>query len=136
MATWRTIADTEVDPDSPVTSELMTALRDNLAATAEGASGAPSVLPNIAANATAGAVGTYVFAIGSADKALGDTISGASLSPTSAAYKVDDDGGGTTAPYTLDTGTALSGTWRCMGEFDLSTTSPSAYGATLWLRIS
>ena len=41
MADWKTIPDTDVDPDAPVTSELMYALRDNPVAIAEGAVGAP-----------------------------------------------------------------------------------------------
>lgn len=44
MADWKQIPDTDVDPDAPVTSELMYALRDNPVALAEGAVGAPRVL--------------------------------------------------------------------------------------------
>lgn len=44
MADWKTIPDTDVDPDAPVTSELMYALRDNPVAIAEGAVGAPRVM--------------------------------------------------------------------------------------------
>lgn len=44
MADWKTIPDTDVDPDAPVTSELMYALRDNPVAIAEGAAGAPRVM--------------------------------------------------------------------------------------------
>lgn len=43
MADWTSIADTEVDPDAPVTSELGYAWRDNPIAIAEGALGAPRV---------------------------------------------------------------------------------------------
>ena len=45
MTTYRTIASTETDADSPVTVQLMTALSDNPTAIAEGASGAPRVKP-------------------------------------------------------------------------------------------
>ncbi len=41
MATYRAIAATEVDPDSPVTATLMEAAANNPTAIAEGASGAP-----------------------------------------------------------------------------------------------
>lgn len=41
MTTYTTIPDTDVDQDSPITVSLMTALRDNVDATMEGASGAP-----------------------------------------------------------------------------------------------
>lgn len=44
MADWKTIPDTDVDPDAPVTSELMYALRDNPVAIAEGSVGAPRVM--------------------------------------------------------------------------------------------
>jgi hypothetical protein len=45
MATYRNIASTETDADSPVTVQLMDALRQNPEAIAEGASGAPQVQP-------------------------------------------------------------------------------------------
>ena len=61
MTTYSTITDGQIDQDSPITQPLMTALRDNPIAIAEGSSGSPSVLPNIAVNSTAGAVGTYAF---------------------------------------------------------------------------
>ena len=43
MATYRAIAASEIDPDSPVTATLMEALTDNPTAIAEGASGDPRV---------------------------------------------------------------------------------------------
>lgn len=43
MTDWTTITDSQVDPKAPVTSELMTALRDNPAAITEGATGAPKI---------------------------------------------------------------------------------------------
>lgn len=43
MTDWTTIADAQVDPKAPVTSELMTALRDNPLAIAAGATGAPPI---------------------------------------------------------------------------------------------
>ena len=41
---WVTISESQVDPNAPLTSELMTALRDNPIAIAEGSSGAPTIL--------------------------------------------------------------------------------------------
>lgn len=55
MATWRTIASTEVDPDSPVTATLMEALADNPIAITERATGAPKVKGSL--------VGYQVFTI-------------------------------------------------------------------------
>lgn len=43
MTTYTTIADTEIDQDSPVTETVLTKLRDNPIAITEGASGAPKV---------------------------------------------------------------------------------------------
>jgi hypothetical protein len=43
MADWTDILNSEVDTDSPITEALMTALRDNPVAIAEGASGAPQM---------------------------------------------------------------------------------------------
>lgn len=43
MADWTNIADSALDPDAPVTSELAYAWRDNPIAIAEGAVGAPRV---------------------------------------------------------------------------------------------
>lgn len=43
MATWRTVASTEVDADSPVTATLMSALANNPTALAEQATGAPKI---------------------------------------------------------------------------------------------
>jgi len=41
MTAWVTIPDGDIDPDSPLTTPLLTALRDNVAASFEKASGAP-----------------------------------------------------------------------------------------------
>ena len=136
MTSYIAIANSEVDPNSPITADLMTKLRDNPIAMGEGAVGAPSVLGNIAANAVAGGVGTYVFAKGTSDTVFGATVAGSTLSPTSAAYSVAVTSG---TAATFDLGSALTGTWRCMGTFDLSASyggGGANLGATLWLRIS
>lgn len=68
---WTTISNTAIDQDSPITVSLMTALRDNPAAIANGDSGAPRVqTAGIADNAitsakiAAGAVGNSDIATG------------------------------------------------------------------------
>ena len=43
MTTYTTITNAEIDQDSPITQPLLTALRDNPIALAEGAAGAPKV---------------------------------------------------------------------------------------------
>lgn len=65
MATYRSIASTEVDADSPVTSTLMQALRDNPTAIAEGQSGAPKIAEKSAFANAAAPSSNVVVAIGS-----------------------------------------------------------------------
>ena len=58
MADWTTITETATDPDAPVTSTLIKALRDNPAAIAEGASGAPRIVRSALKTATGSVSGT------------------------------------------------------------------------------
>lgn len=77
-----------------------------------------------------GAVGSYVFAYASQKVVDGSTYSGSILLPaggtSSISYYPDDWSGWS---YTAG-GSALSGTWRCMGRANGQT-----YGITLFLRI-
>ncbi len=106
---------------------------------------ASDTLATIAA-ASAGGVGTYVFATSTSasDAAFGATRGGSALTPTSAACRFANSGAPAQA---FTSGAALSGTWRCMGAYDhLVQVSQSMgggqfatytmYGATLWLRIA
>jgi len=43
MTAYNTIADSDIDPESPITTTLMTRLRDNAIAITEGSSGAPKI---------------------------------------------------------------------------------------------
>ena len=43
MTTWTEIPNSDIDPESPLTASLVTALRDNARAVTEGASGAPKI---------------------------------------------------------------------------------------------
>lgn len=141
MADWFNISDSAVDPDAPITSELGYAFRDNPIAIAEGAAGAPSMLPGIAVHSAAGAVGTYMWASrssGDVDVSFGSTLAGSSLRPTSAAGSVTVGSGSGTASF--DWGAAQSGTWRAMGLYDHisidSSSGTEVWGATLWIRIA
>lgn len=61
MATYTTITDGQVDQDSPISQALITALRDNPLAIAEGASGAPKIVAgalNLATNSVSVTVGS------------------------------------------------------------------------------
>jgi hypothetical protein len=140
---WTTIPNADIDQDSPITQTLMTALRDNPIAIANGDAGAPRIqaIAAMSHQGAAGAVGTYVFARrgdGGGDITFGGGIGGASLVPTSATTSITVSGTGDTA--TLIAGSALAGTWRAMGTYDHTVTSGGSQismgGATLWLRIS
>ncbi len=54
MAAWTTIPDSDVDPESPITTSLMQALRDNPTALAEGAAGHPEIVQAAIAAAAVG----------------------------------------------------------------------------------
>ena len=146
MATWTDITTAALEPGKPVRSINGLALRDNPIAIAEGAAGAPRIVNAAVTNATlgaekfqsgvaerdwvmgfnvsagAGGVGTYAFAkktsMYPAVKALGSTIAGSSLRPSSAGSR---------------TGGSLAGTWRCMGYAD--TDGAGSSDVTSWLRI-
>lgn len=143
MATYRSIAATETDPFAPLTSALMKALDENATAITEGASGAPRILYDALGGwyQAAGTIGSLCFAtrgIASADVAFGGTVAGSTLYPASAPYRIIMDGGISTIEF--DTGSALSGTWRCLGQYEGSSggTGGSSVmtGATLWIRIA
>lgn len=59
MTTYSTILNSEIDPDSPITTALMTKIRDNPLAIGEGASGAPKLLRNAMRVAYFSASGTF-----------------------------------------------------------------------------
>lgn len=70
MTDYVDIYDSNIEPRAPVTSELMTALRDNPSAIAEGSSGAPKVNSGaLAVKYTTFTGGTYA-----SDFQLGNTI--------------------------------------------------------------
>lgn len=54
MTDWTTISDSQIDPNAPVTSELMAALRDNPSAIAEGATGATRIAVDAFSGSVAG----------------------------------------------------------------------------------
>lgn len=126
MPDYRVIADSEVQPDAPVTSSLGFALRDNPAAIAQGADGAPRIQREAMGTwiSTSGGVGTLAFAKhtdNAASYSFGQTISGALLAPSNAA----GEGGG-----------SLSGTWRCLGIANSWLAGAEDRGTTLWVRVS
>jgi hypothetical protein len=116
-------------------NKLMTPL---LSAQAIAALSAPTAaqVGTAMAGQSVGDIGTLAFALAnnSTTYNFGSTIAGSLLLPTSAS--IIDSG-----PATLrqaGTGSALTGTWRCLGSrFTVSGVAGSAsYYATLWQRIS
>lgn len=84
------------------------------------------------AGATAGGVGTYMFArrtTGTGNVSFGSTLGGSSLSPISAL-----GGSNFSDSSLLPVGSSQSGTWRCMGNYWHNFNSNLS--VTLWLRIS
>lgn len=138
MTTYTTISSGSLAVGKPLTSTIAIALRDNPLAIAEGDASAPKI-QFAALDAwyiTAGAVGTYCFAVGTVDKAFGTTVAGSTLTPTSAACGTSN---GTNGNGAMDVGAALSGSWRCMGTYDYNMSTSGTInwtGATLWLRIA
>lgn len=132
MTTYSAIASGDIDPESPLTTTLLTKLRDNPIAIAEGASGAPTMttaampvdeINGSLAGLTLGDVGSYAF--------LG-----------SSAFNVSFTEGATYAGSSLryagvHSGAAISGTpsgtWRALGGI---TGIINFYSVTLFIRIS
>lgn len=137
-ATLVTAADTIATNDNDTTIPTCAAVIDYVAASAP----APSTSDVLSAyaGATAGGIGTYVFArrtSGSGDIAFGSNLAGSSLSPTSALCGAGDFG--SSGDLSFNSGSALSGTWKCMGTYDhraATTGTVGGDGATLWMRIS
>ena len=106
--------------------------------TAAGAVSTTAVL-NATAGATAGAVGSYMFATPATSGtsiSFGTTYAGSSLRPTGGLYGTAS---GPAFTGTLPIGSAQSGTWRCMGVTGTGGGGPysqTVYSASLFLRIS
>lgn len=125
-------AEAEAGTDS---TKLMTAERTKQAIDALVTS---SAVLAATAGASYGAIGTYVFAryYGSPTKVGGDTVAGSTLlagSGYGSSTAVTSDGSITNIGLSAG-GTALSGTWRCMGRAVAAGANINNW--TLWLRIS
>lgn len=147
MADYIAQPDTAVDPDAPVTSDLMYALRDNPIAIAEGAAGAPRIA-DAALNGTLAGVtaagSTWVGRryAGSAWNAVGSIVMARYLAAGSGSPM---NAGGTVNGSELricaangkisSTVSALPGTWECMGYAE-SGNVESGLHVTNWRRLS
>lgn len=128
MADWFSIPNTSVDPDAPVTSNLMYALRDNPIAISEGAPGAPRIQDAALSNVVTAAgrnwvsnritsalwnfTGQVVMAryIGTVPVSPGGEVSGTLLSPANAEGAIS--------------GSGLPGQWRLQGYIGPVSGSP------------
>lgn len=143
MTDYTNISNVSVEPLAPVTSELMTSLRDNPIAISEGSVGAPNMYVGLAKRLQAGALGSWVFASCTLENVnYGVLVAGSSLRPTSGAYAFSQtiDGVG---EVSFAQGGTLSGTWMCLGQYTKEDSvilpgDPSQemtiQGATLWMR--
>lgn len=131
MADWTTITETATDPDAPVTSTLIKALRDNPAAIAGGASGAPRIDQPAMGTwlYTAGGIGTMAFlcillgpfvSISHGDTRAGSLLEYAGVSGSGAL---------------MLSGVNPSGTWRLMSYLKNSSNANVKVAST-WIRIS
>ena len=149
MADWTNLPNAAVGVGGLPSGTTVTALRDNPVASAEGAAGAPRIEYEALASwySTAGAVGTYAFAWRNSTAtppAFGGTVAGSQLRPAGLSgggisVTTDSTRFSSTDDFFGSAGTgrsALSGTWRCMGEAKRTTVVGGNYPHTLWLRIS
>jgi hypothetical protein len=149
MTDYTDIALSALLPGEPWTAGKALAVYENPIAIAEGAVGAPRI--DFAAMnewfSTAGAIGTYVFARSTTvtNVAFGATRAGSALVPTGAITGFLSLISGPNGPLRmLASGSALSGSWQCMGYYDHTLVNSSddpaqdvdVFGATLWMRVS
>lgn len=156
MADWTDISTTVLEPGKPIRSVDGIALRDNIIAITEGASGAPRV-QNAAmgsdsvdnANVVNGTLGAEKFQTGNSerdwvlartsDASVGAVGTYAFLRATAGEKEAGETESGSNLEYSNASGNindpaGPSGTWRCMG----STNNPTGDDTrtTLFLRIS
>ena len=131
-----TVAEYEVG--APATSLSFERWFRNPVALAQGAPGAPRVefAAMAASHSDADGLGSYVFATSTTNCAYGALRAGSTLQPTSAARTVGVTGFNAVSA-SLPTGSALTGTWRCMGTYthSVSANDKTLDGATLWKKV-
>ena len=139
MTAFTTLLNALFIPGKPILGSTGSALRDNPLAMFEGDASAPRLQFGAldGAFSAAGGLGSYVFARRNVtgDQAFGATVAGSTLLPISAVASISFPANSGT--YPLPTGAALTGTWRCMGNYShTGYTAPTLGGATLWMRIA
>lgn len=135
MADYIPVIDSSVDPDAPLTSDLMYRLRDNPIAISEGAINAPKVRSEAMALRTAAADRTsdgVFFTLTGIDR-ISTFMVNSHISLTygaagsaSTQYRTSTNGGSTWSGYTaIDTSLLTSGGNNRSTKFDFITTSAS-----------
>ena len=132
------VAQDSYDPD--FTNNPNAAARRGLVAAAIAAK-QEGLYVELAAKLVAGGLGSLVFALSTGGNvAFGGTVAGSALRPVGAARSVSGIAGSTVV---LASGSALTGTWTCLGYFDSTETDAGTgqdtseitiLGATLWQR--
>ena len=122
MTTYTAIPNADVDVDSPLSTALITALRDNVLAIQEGDATAPRIdsINAMDHQGVEGAIGTYMLAMGNNSTNttfdFGDTVAGSQLDPVG----LSGDTALTDFHVSVDkftvSATAPAGTWQCMGH--------------------
>lgn len=138
MTTWTTIPNAAVAAGGRPRGSVVTALRDNPVAIAEGASGAPRIafaaIVDAMAGVSVGAIGTYGFFRTNDDLATGATVAGSTLAYGGAINSIAISASGNLACGAFG---SPSGTWRCMGFLQIAnSTDVTGTGASLFLRIA
>lgn len=116
MTDYTSIANSQIDPKAPVTSELMTALRDNPIAIAEGAAGAPKIADKVLFASQTGSGHATVTGLGDFSGCFVDVsayIDGDEFGSSTVSFEVTDNGstwyGGTSLLTSTDTDHVGSG---------------------------
>ena len=139
MTTYTAIANTEIDPESPVTSDLMTKLRDNPLAQGEGTTGAPRIMGralDVVEDTNAGSQGISTTTVTASDVTLAD-IDWVLL----AGWVQVQESGGATGQVTVDyqTTTNTGSTWSAATNILVQETRPGInerFGISAILDIS
>jgi hypothetical protein len=139
MATWTNVSSTVLEPGDPIRSVDIIAIKENVIALSEGASGAPKILTaaiNDAAVTTAKLATNERITTANVLAAIAGASAGAvgtygSVEPTS---PITASSGSTRAGsglrWSIEGSGTLSGTWRLLGQLSAS------QGGRVWLRIS
>jgi hypothetical protein len=140
MATWTNVSNTVLEPGDPIRSVDIIAIKENVIALSEGASGAPKIqsaaigFPYVTTlngetgaitNTNLNAIGSWVGSSKRVDQAVGTTVAGSTL--TYAYWN-----GSSWSQPSL----GLSGTWRFVGGVRHASADSVNDCQSIWVRVS